>query len=169
MSPWCPLSLRNPLILNLLWQQRQLWAFHGSKEGRAQEGTDRGQFWGAALDWPSLSQRALISQGAGRPDSGSLAPALRSKPDMCPGRPQSATSSTFIFWYWKKKKSLILGKSLMRSGHVRTVQNASTLYTNVNRGSRDNVCDPKFNGGRTIIRLDTLWSTSVVWYHMDEQ
>lgn len=89
--------------------------------------------------------------------------------------PREAPKCYFLNFYFlilkkkKKKESRILGKSLMRSGHVRTVQNASTLYTNVNRGSRDNVCDPKFNGGRTIISPDTLWSTSVVWYHMDEQ
>lgn len=31
MSPCCPLSLRNPLILNLLWQQRQLRVPRGER------------------------------------------------------------------------------------------------------------------------------------------
>lgn len=62
----------------------------------------------------------------------------------------------------KKEKFHVLRKSLMRSGHVRAVPNASTLYTNANSGSRDRVCDPRVNGGRMIISVDTFWSTSAV-------
>ena len=54
----------------------------------------------------------------------------------------------------------------MRSGHVRTVQNTSTLFTYVNSGSTDNAGDPTSDGGRTIITLVTIWSTSAVKYHM---
>lgn len=40
----------------------------------------------------------------------------------------------------------------MRSGHVRTVQNTSTLYTNVSSGSVDNVGDPTSDGGRMTVK-----------------
>lgn len=54
----------------------------------------------------------------------------------------------------------------MRFGHVRTIRNTSTLSTNVKSGSTDS--DPKFNGGRRILSLETLWNMSAVQY-MDEK
>lgn len=114
MSPWCPLSLRKPLILNPLWQQRQLWEFHVRNEGRVQEGADRRA---VLRSWTRLT--LPHSRGFHLPRSRTPWLWVISTTTDIQTRhvPREAPKCSFLNFYFlilKKKTSHILRKSLMR-------------------------------------------------------
>lgn len=133
MSPCHPLSLRHPLILNLLWQQRQLWEFRVREE----RGPRKTQMEGVVRSWTWLT--LLASKGFHLPRSWMPCLGVISTTSDLHTRhvPIEAPKSYPLQhpFFDSEKNSHILWKSLMRFGHVRTVQNTSTLHINVNSGS----------------------------------
>lgn len=102
VSPGRPLSLRNPLILNFLWQQRQLWEFCVRREGRAKSGSDRGA---VLRSWTWLT--LLDLKGFHLPRSRTpwlwvISTSTDLQTNISPERPQSTTSSTFTSQLQKK-------------------------------------------------------------------
>lgn len=164
VSPCRPLSLRNPLILNLLWQQRQLWEFCVRGEGRANEGTDRRA---VLRSWTWLT--LLDSQGFHLPRSRApwlwvISTSTDLQTNMSPERLQSTTPSTFISWL--KKNAMSFGREFNEVWSCEDCSKPIHTVTNVNSGSTDNAGDPTFDGGRPIISLVTVWSASAIKYPM---
>lgn len=160
------------------WETHWYWISFDSKgnykssvwgeAGRAEEGMDRRQLWGAGLDWPS-GLKGLSSPK--EPDAPTLGHQHYHWPpnQTCPQRGPKRSFPNFWFLTLRGNKSHVLWESLMRCGHVRTAQNIPGPYTNVNRGSADKACDPKFNGGRTTVSQHTPWSTSAIQYRVDKK
>lgn len=125
----CPLSLRNSLILNPLWQKRQLCEFPLKEEGRAQEGTDRRAVMGSWTWVTLLDLKGFHLPSSWTPWLWVISITMDLQTRLVP---REAPKHYFLNFHSvtqkkkkeKKKKSRVLRKSLMRSGHVRTVQKA---------------------------------------------
>lgn len=124
MSPCCPLSLRNPLILNPLWQKRQLWEFHLREKGWGgwdlQEGTDRRAVLGSWTWMTLLDLKGFHLPSSWTPWLWVISTTTDLQIRLVPREAPKHYLLNFHSLTQKKKKErfFILRKSLTRSGHV---------------------------------------------------